>query len=176
MCAWISCTRSKSFIPSLFAVLQTADWHLPVFSPFICSSFPLPFCSLVILLLLFPRFFLLLPSDCTASSDVFLLHIDTLSLSPLWLIAPFPSLPRLLSALQFYSRQLYFHPSPTYTEIGKMQKMIIPRETGGMSLELGAAIACREKHFPVWRWSIPFDENERHKEEERKNTKLCCSP
>lgn len=60
-----------------------------VISLCICSSFPLSFCSLIALLLLFPRFFLLFPSDCSLSSDILLLHIDTLSLDPLWLIVPF---------------------------------------------------------------------------------------
>lgn len=164
MCAWISCTRSKSFTPSLFPVLQTADWHLSVFSPCICFSFPLSFCSLIASLLWFPRFFLLFPSNCTPSSDVLWLHIDILALDLLWLIAPLPSLPHLLSALQLYSSLLFFHPSPTYTELSKLQKMVLPRETGGMSLELGAVIGCREKQFPSWRWRVPFNENERHKD------------
>lgn len=30
-----------------------------------------------------------------------------------------------------------------------MQKIVIPRETGGMTLELGAAIGCKEKHSQV---------------------------
>lgn len=84
-----------------------------VISVCICSSFPLSFCSLIALLLLFPRFFLLFPSDCSPSSDVLLFHVDTLSLDPLWRIVPLSSLPHLLSPLQLYSSLLFFHPSPT---------------------------------------------------------------
>lgn len=84
-----------------------------VICPCICSSFPLLFCSLIALLLLFPRFFLLFPSDCSLSSDVLLLHIHTLSLDPLWLTVPLSLLPHLLSGLRLYSSQLFFHPSPT---------------------------------------------------------------
>jgi len=43
----------------------------------------------------------------------------------------------------------FLQPSPTYTELGKLQKMVIPRETGDMSLEMGVAISCRKSSSQV---------------------------
>lgn len=51
-----------------------------------------------------------------------------------------------------------------FAEPGELQKMVIAGESGGVSLELGAAVVCSAKHFPSWRWRIPFDEKERHKD------------
>lgn len=137
--------------PSPHRYFQNCKQQTGVSLSFLCASAPLflSFCSLIALLLLFPRFFLLFPSDCSPSSDILLLHVETLSVDPLWLFVPLSSLPHLLSALHLYSSLLFLHPSPTYTELGKMQKIVIPRETGGMSLELGVAIGCKEKHSQV---------------------------
>lgn len=58
-----------------------------------------------------------------------------------------------------YSSNL--HP---FAEPVELQKMVIAGESGGVFLELGAAVVWSAKHFPSRRWRIPFDENERHKD------------
>ena len=158
MCAWISCTRSKSFTPSLFPVLQTADWHLSVFSPCICSSFPLSFCPLIPSLLLFPKFFLFFPSDSSSSSDVLLLHIDTLSLEPLWLIVPLHSLLSSSPPACFSSTLTHIYRTWQAAENGHSKR------NWWHVLGDGSGYKLQKKQFPSWRWRIPFDENERHKD------------
>lgn len=127
--------------------------RLPVISLCICSSLTLSFCSLIALLLLFPRFFLLFPSDCSPESDIL-----TLSLDLLWLIVPF------FAATSFCSPAL-LQPAlfPPFTHIYRTwqdaENSHFKRNWWHV-LGVGSGHRLQKQALPSWRWRISFNENE----------------